>query len=135
MITRPQIMLKGPPQTLATMVCPRADLCSAGIAVLFLQAHNDKYRLSALVIARGRPRLNLLDAESVTINKNFRLALRHPCGRGSLVVKVMDSCPECHKFEPSSAETRYVGQSCKLNMSRAETSSRWCGVKVRREEC
>ncbi|GFV86158.1 hypothetical protein TNCV_671551 [Trichonephila clavipes] len=29
-------------------------------------------------------------------------------------------------------KTRRVGQRCTLNMSRAETSSRWCGVVVRR---
>ncbi|GFY23423.1 uncharacterized protein TNCV_3941161 [Trichonephila clavipes] len=28
--------------------------------------------------------------------------------------------------------TRRVGQRCTLNLSRAETSSRWCGVVVRR---
>ncbi|GFT03677.1 uncharacterized protein TNCV_278421 [Trichonephila clavipes] len=29
-------------------------------------------------------------------------------------------------------KTRRVGQRCTLNMSRAEMSSRWCGVVVRR---
>ncbi|GFU32945.1 uncharacterized protein TNCV_4155351 [Trichonephila clavipes] len=29
-------------------------------------------------------------------------------------------------------KTRRVGQRCMLNLSRAETSSRWCGVVVRR---
>ncbi|GFT84546.1 uncharacterized protein TNCV_3380521 [Trichonephila clavipes] len=29
---------------------------------------------------------------------------------------------------------RRVGQRCTLNLSRAETSSRWCGVVVRRGE-
>ncbi|GFV83572.1 uncharacterized protein TNCV_5120621 [Trichonephila clavipes] len=80
------------------------------------------------------------------------------------VVKVMDSCPACHEFEPSAAEdppwgcgspvvkvsnhgrhvmssiqvplkTRRVGHRCTLNLSRAETSSRWCGVVVRRGGC
>ncbi|GFV71177.1 uncharacterized protein TNCV_410601 [Trichonephila clavipes] len=32
-------------------------------------------------------------------------------------------------------KTRRVGQRCTLNLSRAETSSRWCGVVVRRGEC
>ncbi|GFT78619.1 uncharacterized protein TNCV_1060691 [Trichonephila clavipes] len=39
-------------------------------------------------------------------------------------------------FVPSSSpvplKTRRVGQRCTLNLSRAETSSRWCGVVVRR---
>ncbi|GFV35591.1 uncharacterized protein TNCV_3473621 [Trichonephila clavipes] len=32
-------------------------------------------------------------------------------------------------------KTRRVGQRCTLNLSRAETSSRWCGVVVRRGWC
>ncbi|GFU70189.1 uncharacterized protein TNCV_5057811 [Trichonephila clavipes] len=33
---------------------------------------------------------------------------------------------------PVPLKTRRVGQRCTLNLSRAETSSRWCGVEVRR---
>ncbi|PRD36549.1 UNVERIFIED_CONTAM: hypothetical protein NCL1_08374 [Trichonephila clavipes] len=33
---------------------------------------------------------------------------------------------------PVSLKTRCVGQRCTLNLSRAEMSSRWCGVIVRR---
>ncbi|GFV61729.1 uncharacterized protein TNCV_188871 [Trichonephila clavipes] len=33
---------------------------------------------------------------------------------------------------PVPLKTRRVGQQCTLNMSRAQTSSRWCGVVVRR---
>ncbi|GFU65355.1 uncharacterized protein TNCV_2836651 [Trichonephila clavipes] len=33
---------------------------------------------------------------------------------------------------PVPPKTRRVGQRCTLNLSRAETSSRWCGVVVRR---
>ncbi|GFW38117.1 uncharacterized protein TNCV_601931 [Trichonephila clavipes] len=36
---------------------------------------------------------------------------------------------------PVPLKTRRVGQRCTLNLSRAETSSRWCGVVVRRVEC
>ncbi|GFU32581.1 uncharacterized protein TNCV_3044691 [Trichonephila clavipes] len=36
---------------------------------------------------------------------------------------------------PVLLKTRRVGQRCTLNLSRAETSSRWCGVVVRRGEC
>ncbi|GFV83399.1 uncharacterized protein TNCV_3055461 [Trichonephila clavipes] len=32
-------------------------------------------------------------------------------------------------------KTHRVGQRCTLNLSRAQTSSRWCGVKVEREGC
>ncbi|GFU31372.1 CCHC-type domain-containing protein [Trichonephila clavipes] len=34
---------------------------------------------------------------------------------------------------PVPLKTRRVGQRCTLNLSRAETSSRWCGVVVRRD--
>ncbi|GFT60609.1 uncharacterized protein TNCV_1966851 [Trichonephila clavipes] len=33
---------------------------------------------------------------------------------------------------PVPLKTRRIGQRCTLNLSRAETSSRWCGVVVRR---
>ncbi|GFW82982.1 uncharacterized protein TNCV_4604091 [Trichonephila clavipes] len=36
---------------------------------------------------------------------------------------------------PVPLKTRHVGQRCTLNLSRAETSSRWCGVVVRRAGC
>ncbi|GFY05255.1 uncharacterized protein TNCV_2207011 [Trichonephila clavipes] len=36
---------------------------------------------------------------------------------------------------PAPLKTRRVGQRCTLNLSRAETSSRWCGVVVRRGGC
>ncbi|GFW75522.1 uncharacterized protein TNCV_4427051 [Trichonephila clavipes] len=35
---------------------------------------------------------------------------------------------------PVPLKTRRVGQRCTLNLSRAQTSSRWCGVVVRRGE-
>ncbi|GFX76926.1 uncharacterized protein TNCV_2257891 [Trichonephila clavipes] len=38
----------------------------------------------------------------------------------------------CQEFEPVPLKTRRVGQRCALNLSRAETSFRWCGVVVRR---
>ncbi|GFW16538.1 uncharacterized protein TNCV_2351621 [Trichonephila clavipes] len=36
---------------------------------------------------------------------------------------------------PVPLKTRRVGQRCTLNLSKAETSSRWCGVVVRRGGC
>ncbi|GFW30399.1 focal adhesion kinase 1 [Trichonephila clavipes] len=36
---------------------------------------------------------------------------------------------------PIPLKTRCVGQRCTLNLSRAETSSRWCGVVARRGSC
>ncbi|GFU37250.1 hypothetical protein TNCV_4272501 [Trichonephila clavipes] len=54
-------------------------------------------------------------------------------GCGSPVVKVSDHGLPCHEFEPQ--KTRRVGAQCPLNLSRAQTSSRWCGVVVRRRRC
>ncbi|GFV77029.1 uncharacterized protein TNCV_690991 [Trichonephila clavipes] len=36
---------------------------------------------------------------------------------------------------PVPLKTHRVGQRCTLNLSRVETSSRWCGVVVRRGRC
>ncbi|GFT75102.1 uncharacterized protein TNCV_2244731 [Trichonephila clavipes] len=36
---------------------------------------------------------------------------------------------------PGPLKTRRVGQRCTLNLSRAETSSRWCGVVIRGRRC
>ncbi|GFU50786.1 NGFI-A-binding protein 1 [Trichonephila clavipes] len=53
-------------------------------------------------------------------------------GRGSRVVKVSDRGWLVTSSSPVPLKTRRVGQRCTLNLSRAETSSRWCGVVVRR---
>ncbi|GFV99357.1 hypothetical protein TNCV_1513291 [Trichonephila clavipes] len=63
--------------------------------------------------------------------ENFRFFHSLP-GRSSRVVKVSDRGWPCHEFEPVPLKTRRVGQRCTLNLSRVQTSSRWCGVVVRR---
>ncbi|GFX37822.1 uncharacterized protein TNCV_3116701 [Trichonephila clavipes] len=45
-----------------------------------------------------------------------------------------DSDPEHNDGTPSGTEVLPLAQ-CTLNLSRAETSSRWCGVVVRRGRC
>ncbi|GFU54569.1 hypothetical protein TNCV_3025171 [Trichonephila clavipes] len=50
-------------------------------------------------------------------------------GRGSLVFKVLDSCPASHKFEPSAAEDHRVEGAMYVKSVKAQTSSRWCGMK------
>ncbi|GFY09396.1 uncharacterized protein TNCV_1942061 [Trichonephila clavipes] len=54
-------------------------------------------------------------------------------GCGSPVVRVSDHGRYIMSSSPVRLKTRRVGQRCTLNVSRAETSSRWCGVVVRRE--
>ncbi|GFX31760.1 uncharacterized protein TNCV_170931 [Trichonephila clavipes] len=54
-------------------------------------------------------------------------------GCGSPVVKVSDHGRHVISSNPVPLKTRRVGDQCTLNLSRAQTSSRWCGVVVRRE--
>ncbi|GFW80359.1 uncharacterized protein TNCV_2944911 [Trichonephila clavipes] len=53
-------------------------------------------------------------------------------GCGIPVVKVSDHGRHVMSSSPVPLKTRRVGQRCTLNLSRAETFSRWCGVVVRR---
>ncbi|GFU31860.1 uncharacterized protein TNCV_1111261 [Trichonephila clavipes] len=52
-------------------------------------------------------------------------------GCGSPVVKASNHGRHVMRSIPVPLKTRRVGQRCTLNLSRAETSSRWCGVVVR----
>ncbi|GFS71432.1 hypothetical protein TNCV_5051361 [Trichonephila clavipes] len=52
-------------------------------------------------------------------------------GCGSSVVKVSDHDRHVMSSSPVPLKTRRVGQRCTLNLSRAEASSRCCGVVVR----
>ncbi|GFW71060.1 uncharacterized protein TNCV_191511 [Trichonephila clavipes] len=53
-------------------------------------------------------------------------------GSDSLVVKVSDHGRHVMSSSPVPLKTRHVGQRFPLNLSRAETSYRWCGVVVSR---
>ncbi|GFS91042.1 uncharacterized protein TNCV_2120271 [Trichonephila clavipes] len=54
-----------------------------------------------------------------------RDGLRDCCG--SPVDNVSDHGRPVMSSNPVPLMTRHVGQRCRLNLSRAETSSRWCG--------
>ncbi|GFX65138.1 uncharacterized protein TNCV_4820291 [Trichonephila clavipes] len=54
-------------------------------------------------------------------------------GCGSPVVKVLYHGRHVMSSSPVLLKTHRVGQRCTLNLSRAETSFRWCGVVLRRE--
>ncbi|GFV23540.1 uncharacterized protein TNCV_1906681 [Trichonephila clavipes] len=54
---------------------------------------------------------------------------------GSPVVKVSDHGRHVMSSSPVPLKTRRVGQRCTLNLSRAETSSLWCGVIFWRGGC
>ncbi|GFY10228.1 uncharacterized protein TNCV_2629071 [Trichonephila clavipes] len=51
---------------------------------------------------------------------------------GSPVVKVSDHGRHVMSSSPVPLKIRRVGQRCTLNLSRAQTSSRWCDVVARR---
>ncbi|GFW72040.1 uncharacterized protein TNCV_4789281 [Trichonephila clavipes] len=61
--------------------------------------------------------------------------LKFSSGRGSLVVKVSDRGKHVMSSSPVPLKTSRVWERCTLNLSRAQTSFRWCGVVVRREGC
>ncbi|GFX95615.1 hypothetical protein TNCV_4826291 [Trichonephila clavipes] len=64
-----------------------------------------------------------------------RLVEEKESGRDSLVAKVTDSCPACHEFQPSAAEDPPYRGAMRVKSVEAQTSSRWCGVEVRRGKC
>ncbi|GFU68677.1 uncharacterized protein TNCV_308921 [Trichonephila clavipes] len=53
-------------------------------------------------------------------------------GCGSPVGKILDEGRHITSSSPVPLKTCRVGQRCSLNMSKAQTSSHWCGVKVKR---
>ncbi|GFW64090.1 uncharacterized protein TNCV_707951 [Trichonephila clavipes] len=65
-------------------------------------------------------------------NAVHKFAPQLPRGHGSLVVKESDHGWHATSSSLVPPNTRRVGERCTLNLSRAQTSSRWCGVVVRR---
>ncbi|GFX45536.1 uncharacterized protein TNCV_2740731 [Trichonephila clavipes] len=63
------------------------------------------------------------------------LEARDRSGRGSQVVKVWDRGWHVTSSSQVPVKTCRVGKRLTLNLSRAQTSSRWCGEVVRRGGC
>ncbi|GFV59266.1 hypothetical protein TNCV_2340071 [Trichonephila clavipes] len=63
-------------------------------------------------------------------HKNLSSVVQGGCG--SPVVKVSDHGRHVMSSSPEPLKPHRVRQRFTLNLSRAETSSRWCGVVVRR---
>ncbi|GFU66835.1 uncharacterized protein TNCV_894711 [Trichonephila clavipes] len=76
----------------------------------------------------SRSLVNFISAVEEGVSKSMK-------GCGSPVVKVSNHGRHVMSSIPVPPKTRRVGQRCTLNLSRAETSSRWCGVVVRRGGC
>ncbi|GFW85917.1 uncharacterized protein TNCV_1967281 [Trichonephila clavipes] len=87
----------------------------------FNQKNNQKVWFSRLLHISKWPRDRAV--------ADFRITTGHDClsNRGSRVVAGFVT-----SSSPVPLETHRVGQLCTLNLSRAETYSRWCGVVVRR---
>ncbi|GFT89891.1 uncharacterized protein TNCV_1666141 [Trichonephila clavipes] len=71
-------------------------------------------------------------SELVSPSLNFYITQAGELGCGSPVVKVSDHGRYVMSSSPVPSKTIRIGESCTLNLSRAQTSSRWCGVVVRR---
>ncbi|GFX97721.1 uncharacterized protein TNCV_3066081 [Trichonephila clavipes] len=73
---------------------------------------------------------------------NFSKVIVEPLYRVKCIPKAVAAVAERFRYRimvclvtsssPVPLKTRRVGQRCTLNLSRAETSSRWCDVGVRR---
>ncbi|GFV08433.1 uncharacterized protein TNCV_328671 [Trichonephila clavipes] len=84
-----------------------------------------------LMNCQTKLRINHLTAvKSVAILEIDRNSAKK--GRDSLVVKVSDRGWNAMSSNLVQLKIRRVGERCALNLSRAQTSSRWCGVKVKR---
>ncbi|GFW30470.1 uncharacterized protein TNCV_454081 [Trichonephila clavipes] len=88
-------------------------------------ASKDELLLRIQAIRNSLPQL---DIKNLFDSMPRRIAALEGCGRP--VVKVSDHVMSSSPVVP--LKTHRVGQRCTLNLSRAETSSRWCGVVVRR---
>ncbi|GFX38212.1 transposable element Tcb1 transposase [Trichonephila clavipes] len=77
----------------------------------------------------GRTQLEV--SEELGITQSF-ISRLWQWGCGSPVVKVSNHGGHVMSSIPVPPKIRRVGQRCTLNLLRAETSSRWCGVVVRR---
>ncbi|GFV46204.1 uncharacterized protein TNCV_2390841 [Trichonephila clavipes] len=100
-----------------------------------LPVGNYNYRLTTwqhLSLSSGEVKRSGKGDSPAGLKKNAGKVLRDWGGHGSRVVKVSDRGWPCHEFEPITTKDRRVGERCTLNLSRAQTSTRWCGVVVRR---
>ncbi|GFS73855.1 uncharacterized protein TNCV_1458801 [Trichonephila clavipes] len=71
-------------------------------------------------------------AEKMLHERSYAAFLVRSSDRGSPVVKVSDQGWRVMSSSPVHLKTRRVGARCTLNLSRTQTSSRWCDVVVRR---
>ncbi|GFT33866.1 hypothetical protein TNCV_4383581 [Trichonephila clavipes] len=86
---------------------------------------------------RNRDRTHWIPCDMISVSaKDLSVTadLDHKCSFSVLSnpIVLKDHGRYAMSSSPVPLKTRRVGQRCTLNLSRAETSSRWCGVVVRR---
>ncbi|GFV06587.1 uncharacterized protein TNCV_2949091 [Trichonephila clavipes] len=119
------------PGSTKDMPCVGADVLPLPEVTGFISTHGNRPVNPSLEtqsqITGGRKRaVNWLTASYLT--SGFIAGSEGGCG--SPVVKVSDHGRHVTSSSPVPLKTRRVGQRCTLNLSRAQTSSRWCGVVV-----
>ncbi|GFW81235.1 uncharacterized protein TNCV_375841 [Trichonephila clavipes] len=102
---------------------PSSDLCRSAI----------NYSIHIEVINRVQIQLFVREEVMSSLCESFQpspLSALSRKGCGSPVVKVSDHGRHVMSSSPVPLKTRRVGQRCTLNLSRAETSSRWFGTTL-----
>ncbi|GFU86679.1 uncharacterized protein TNCV_2880991 [Trichonephila clavipes] len=124
---------------LGRCMCPKPKKSIKGEIVLLTGAGHGLGKEVARQLAELGPTLVLWDINQVRRSYSYFFCLlrlsREVLGCGSPVVRVSDHGRYVMSSSPVPLKTRRVGQRCTLNLSRAQTSSRWCGVVVRRGGC
>ncbi|GFT19616.1 uncharacterized protein TNCV_2534911 [Trichonephila clavipes] len=111
----------------------------AALSKAFLAIQNRKDLEARFYASQKRQKQELTDFvyDLLKLQKKLELGMSEKAlwGCGSPVVKVSNHGRHVMSSIPVPLKTRRVGKRCMLNLSRAETSSRWCGVVVRRGGC
>ncbi|GFW60394.1 uncharacterized protein TNCV_942611 [Trichonephila clavipes] len=115
---------------------PRRD----GLYVILTQRSPSSYEIASLDNP-GEP-LGVYHTSALTPCNNHKVKPLIPLRKRGRPAKAVD---EWYRYRtvaclvtsssPVPLKSPRVGQRCTLNLSRAETSSRWCGVVVRRGGC
>ncbi|GFV46413.1 uncharacterized protein TNCV_3233021 [Trichonephila clavipes] len=118
---------KHPPSTHGSTCRNCGDRGRVAIYRSFGEFRRSKIVLSPVWCSRSTTDVPLAHATMNFVGLDLTTSDRPLWGCGSPVVKVSDHGRHVMSSSPVSLKTHRVGQRCTLNLSRAETSSRWCG--------
>ncbi|GFY18894.1 uncharacterized protein TNCV_3875821 [Trichonephila clavipes] len=100
------------------------------------------HSLDGVAINGERAQRKIDNGSLVKQRKRRSVVLRKYCRMSILLYYHVATVAEWYRYRivaclvmstsPVPLKTRRVGQRCMLNLSRAETASRWCGVVVKR---